>query len=384
MATFGKLTNGASVTNYSVVNLGVSAATPLSSGTATKGTARVSVSSGSTDAKFAIYADSSNSPGVKLAESDIVTISNTSEQEVDFPFSGANQVAIVSGTQYWVGVGFNDPGTPTIGVSRDATASLRTEQNAFTWPNLPEPFGTPSFTGGGPVDAYVTYTEAGGGRVAATGRVASTRTNSVLDNGNIEQRPAVITAPTSTANRWIDGTAAGSTAQTAYVWAAPSAGSGVGANADIGFDTTIFRSGTASLRLSTLNASGAVTAASIKSITPSAATLYETFPLLPNTSYTFIGYIRTNNVASGGALVQVREASSTGSTLATNSTDSLSGTDTNWRQVTVTFTTNASTAFGYLLLRNNVAGNVSDAWFDDMTLVPATTGRVAASGRVAA
>lgn len=219
-------------------------------------------------------------------------------------------------------------------------------------------------------------------RTAASGRVASTRTNSVLYNGDFEVKPGTITAQTNTANRWIDGTAGGSTASKGYGWATPSTGSGVGVNGDMGFDTTIFRNGTASLRLSNLTTSGAVVGSSIKNISPNTTSAHELFRLVPNTSYTLTGYIRTNNVATNAAFIDVREYSSSFSTLATNSTNKLSGTDTSWRQVTVTFTTNASTVFAGVLLRNNVAGNVSDAWFDDITLVPASVGRVAASGRV--
>lgn len=214
-------------------------------------------------------------------------------------------------------------------------------------------------------------------RIAAIGRVASARTNSILRNGDFELRPAVITAQTNTANRWIDGTAAGSVARLGLGWATPGTGSGVGANGDTGFDTTIFRSGSASLKLSNLNASGAVTASSYRQ-TPAVNSAIELIPLKPNTTYTLTGYIRTNNVPTNGAFIDVREFSSAVATLATNSTNKLSGTDTSFRQVTVTFTTNASTVFGAILLRNTVTGNTCDAWFDDIILVPAVLGRVTA------
>lgn len=214
-------------------------------------------------------------------------------------------------------------------------------------------------------------------RIAVADRIASTRTNSVVHNGNFEVKPGSITAATNTANRWIDGTAAGSQAKLGFGWSAPSAGSGVGANGEIGFDTTVFRNGTASLKLSNLNSSGAVTASTLKAASPSVTTLFELFPLLANTSYTLTGYIRTNNVPTNGAFIDLRQISAAGTTLATTSTNKLSGTDTSWREVSLTLTTNASAAFGCLFLRNNVAGNTCDAWFDDITLVPATLGRIA-------
>lgn len=219
-------------------------------------------------------------------------------------------------------------------------------------------------------------------RVAASGRVASTRNNSVLYNGGFEVKPAY-TADTNVAGRWIDGTAAGSVGKTSYGWAAPSAGSGIGANAAAAFDTSQFRSGTASLRVSNLNASGAGTITSYRN-SPTAAFAFELLRLSANTSYTLVGYIRTNNAASNAAFIDLREFSATITTLATTSTNKLSGTDTSFRQVTLTVTTNASTVFGAIFLRNSVAGNTSDVWFDDITLVSnAGTGRSAASGRLA-
>jgi hypothetical protein len=215
-------------------------------------------------------------------------------------------------------------------------------------------------------------------RVPAEGRVASTRTNSILRNGDFEVRPAVLTAATNTANRWVDGTAAGSTAKLAYGWCAPSSGSGVGANGDIGFDTTVSRTGTGSLKLRCLTTSGAVIAASFKANPPTAASAFELYVLQPNTTYTFTIYGVTDNVATNAVFADVREFSSAFATLATNSTNKLSGTDASWRKMTVTFTTNASTAFGGIFVRNSVAGNVSTVWYDDATLTPPTTGRVLA------
>lgn len=214
-------------------------------------------------------------------------------------------------------------------------------------------------------------------RIATANRVASTRLNTVLRNGGFESKPGTITAATNTANRWIDGTASGSTAQRAFGWATPSAGSGVGVNADIGFDTTVSRSGGASLKLSNLTVTGAVTAASTKSVSPVTSTAHELFRLLPDTQYTITGYIRTNNVPANGALIQVREFSSAFASLGTISSSTVGGTDTTFRQVTATFTANAGARYGCIFLRNNTSGNICDAWFDDITLVPAPLGRAA-------
>lgn len=167
MPTFGKTDNGAGSSASSLDKMFVSSATPASNGTVTGGSARVWLSSsGSGPSKFVIYADSAGSPGALLAVSDEVVITNTSEQQIDYTFSGGNQIAIVNGTPYWIGVVWQDPGTPSFTVSRDSTASQRKEQ-VLTYPTMPDPFGTPSATNSGPIDAFVTYTEG----VAAVSRL---------------------------------------------------------------------------------------------------------------------------------------------------------------------------------------------------------------------
>lgn len=214
-------------------------------------------------------------------------------------------------------------------------------------------------------------------RIAVSGRVASTRTNSVLYNGGFNTIPSVNTAATNVPGRWIDGTAAGSGALKAIGWACvPGA---LVATAEAGFDTSIKRSGAASMRLSLLNATGTVTVGTYQTLNTQ-----QVFPLLPNTVYNLVGYIRTNNVISNGAFIDVRELSASVATVATTSSTRLTGTDTSFRQVTATLTTGATTRFGAIFLRHNIPGNTADAWFDDITLIPASLGRVAASGRVAA
>lgn len=216
-------------------------------------------------------------------------------------------------------------------------------------------------------------------RVATSGRVASTRTGNILYNGNFEIKPPVLTAQTNVANVWINGAAAGATGKLGYGWGIKPAS--VTASADAGWDTTVFRSGAASMRLSTLDAVGKITVATVKSDIAS-TTAYQFFPLLPSTAYTVRGYIKTNNVAASAAYIDMAQINTSNAITTVSSTSKLSGTN-DWTLVTVSFTTAASTKAGHILLRNNVAGNISDAWFDDITVIPSTTGRVAATGRVA-
>lgn len=186
----------------------------------------------------------------------------------------------------------------------------------------------------------------------------------ILFNGDFEIKPSVLTAATNTGARWIDGTAGGSNAVRSYGWAVTP---GAIANAEVGFDTTVFRSGAASLKLSHLTTGGNITCGSYKqSITSS--TLHELTSALPSTEYTLTGYIRTNNVASNGVFIDVREFNASGGTVTTTSTNKLSGTDTSFRTATATFTTQSSTRFVIVFLRLNVVGNICDVWFDDITL----------------
>lgn len=194
--------------------------------------------------------------------------------------------------------------------------------------------------------------------------------DNLLSNGNFEYVPP-FTAATTGVNRWIDGTATGSgNTESPYGWWTPSSFT---ASAAAQFDTSVYRSGTASLKLSTLNATGVANAAAGSNI--SRQTAEKTMvPALPNTSYTITGWTKTNNVNTNSVYIDCIEYNGTLSTVATNSTSKLSGTN-DWTQLTKTFTTNANTRYLLVVLRNSVAGNVSDAWFDDITLtkVPAQT-----------
>lgn len=157
MPTFGKTDSGASSSASSTDKLAMSTATPASTGVVQNGSVRLWLStSGSTSVKFVIYADSSGSPGALLAQSDVVTLTTTTaDTQIDFPFSGGQQITVVSGTPYWFGPFWQDPGTPSVTFGRDSAASGRLE---FTtpWPDPPDPAGTGTVLSG-PLAAFVTY-----------------------------------------------------------------------------------------------------------------------------------------------------------------------------------------------------------------------------------
>src|SRR3990167_9903039 len=148
MATFGKTTDGAGSSASSLDKKAVSSASPSTSGIATQITVRCWISSETTLAKGVIYADSAGAPGALLATSDEVTISNTTEATVNFPLSGVQQISVTSGTTYWIGFHWQDPGTPTVSLSRDATADLRKEASDTYSDGPADPFGTPTSLSG--------------------------------------------------------------------------------------------------------------------------------------------------------------------------------------------------------------------------------------------
>src|SRR3546814_79480 len=105
METFGRIGDGGSSSGSSADSDLVNRSTETSSEAPSSGAlvdvrARLWVDSGSTLAKGVIY----DSSGNLLAVGDEITISNTSEDEIVLPFSGANAISIVGGTSYSYGV----------------------------------------------------------------------------------------------------------------------------------------------------------------------------------------------------------------------------------------------------------------------------------------
>ncbi len=185
----------------------------------------------------------------------------------------------------------------------------------------------------------------------------------LIVNGDFSNTP-VFTQVTTSANTWIDGNS-GSPAIRGYGWAIPAGA--VGPSAAASFDATVKHSGTASLKLSTLNSAGSIIVTNYKTLNN-----ISLIPADPSTAHTFSVWVKTSNVASNGAGVTIREYSSATGLLATQTTSRLSGTN-DWTQLVKTFTTTANTAFFSILMQNNVAGNVSDVWYDDLVLTPANS-----------
>lgn len=164
MATFGKTTDGTNVQTFSGDRIYLSTATPSSSGTVTSGNGRVRLTSaGSTKIKMVIFSDSAGSPNTYLAQSDEVTVNWTTVTDTNFPFSGANQISITSGTAYWIGFWADDPGTPSYEYKRDNNANVNHfASDVYSTAGTPTSPFVSGGTANGPLNAYITYTESGG------------------------------------------------------------------------------------------------------------------------------------------------------------------------------------------------------------------------------
>lgn len=160
--TFGKITDGASSTAASSDNKVVSAATPASGGVVSSMTCRMWLSSaGTMNVRGVIYSDvlgALTAASALLAVTDDAAFTNTSEQEVTMTFSGANQITVTSGQQYWIGFHVQDPGTPSWTISRDGTADGRKVNGDDVWSDGSAALWGADITSlAGPIDCYVTY-----------------------------------------------------------------------------------------------------------------------------------------------------------------------------------------------------------------------------------
>lgn len=162
MATLGNTTDGASIQTQSADRKYAYQAIPSSSGTIIAGKAIVSLSGvGNSSARLIVYSDNAGSPDALLAVSDdLNNITNTTEEQKSFTFTGANQIHITEGTPYWIGIHFSDPGaiTPGFQISRSNLSGLvRSSLDTFS-DGPSDPFASTT-NSNGPLDVYIEYTQ---------------------------------------------------------------------------------------------------------------------------------------------------------------------------------------------------------------------------------
>jgi hypothetical protein len=193
-------------------------------------------------------------------------------------------------------------------------------------------------------------------------------------NGGFESAPA-FTAATTTAQRWIDGSAAGSTVDDQYRWAFRS---GTG-SASAQFDSSESNSGSQSLKIATTATGSYIEIANYRtggnpSVAEAAAYLVR---VLPNTSYTLEYYMKTN-VTSGdsnnGATLNITQHSLSAGSGLTGANPGYVKTTTGWTKYTLKFTTHADAA--YIVVDPRIYGHsgagtlIMQAWFDDIVIRP--------------
>lgn len=198
----------------------------------------------------------------------------------------------------------------------------------------------------------------------------------LVPNGDFEYAPP-FTAATTTAPRFIDGTAAGTLAYKGFRWT----NRGRAGTTGVKFDTAEKHSGSTSLKISTLAAASfvEVNLYALSGVPTSLEVRDDLIPALPNTAYTLKFWMKTNYISgdsSNGATVTVSEFSGAGGSALIGRNSGYVKTTTGWTEYTISFTTNAATAaidinpkvYGH----TGTATLIMDAWFDDITLVPTT------------
>lgn len=178
-------------------------------------------------------------------------------------------------------------------------------------------------------------------------------------NGGFELAPPFVAVQTSSG--WIDGTSDGDTAIDQYGWYMVRGATAVAAS----FDSTVSHSGKYSLKLSTTDATGTLYAINRDAYTLPSFSKY-CIPLKVSTKYRFNVWVKTNNAAASAVFATLVTADASLNLISTN-TSKLSGTN-DWTLLSVEYTTLNDEVYGQITLWNYVAGNVSDAWFDDITL----------------
>jgi len=192
-------------------------------------------------------------------------------------------------------------------------------------------------------------------------------------NGDFEYAPAFTAAQTAS-QKWIDGTAAGSSSNYIYGW-----GTNISGTAAVQFDSSEKKFGNNSLKISTQSA-GAYCEVNKYGALAIPVYKYTLIPVLPSTSYTLTWWMKTNYTsgdAGQGATVGLIEFTGGPSSATFNRNDAATiKTTTDWTQYSLTVTTQSATRFVNVQPRiyghTGTATLQMDAWFDDIRLTKTT------------
>ncbi|MFA5306106.1 MAG: carbohydrate binding domain-containing protein [Candidatus Babeliales bacterium] len=172
-------------------------------------------------------------------------------------------------------------------------------------------------------------------------------------NGDFETAPPFTAAQTS--NGYIVGTAAGSATDDRYGWYAYAPSAAI----SVQFDTGVTHNGLVSLKVSMTNTTGRCVV--------DQPYQRHWMKLQPSTKYRLSVWVKTNNVATDAIYCTLLQYTSTFGAIGFIYTPKLSGTN-DWTLLSVEFTSDATAYCGRVQMYNYVAGNVSDAWFDDLII----------------
>ena len=188
----------------------------------------------------------------------------------------------------------------------------------------------------------------------------------MVKNGDFEYAPP-FTAATTGNGKLVDGTASGGSKIDPFFWSTVGFGS-----FSAQYDVDATRGNV--MKVSTLGANAIGGVQSCPLLTGAFA---NPTPVLPSTSYTLTGYLRTvlNSGGGRGAFLRVQEFLGDGTSGLSNDTTYIT-TTTDWTKYTKTITTAATTRFinikFYVWGQTSTADLIMDAWFDDIVLTPTT------------
>lgn len=193
--------------------------------------------------------------------------------------------------------------------------------------------------------------------------------DNMIPNGGVDFVPTVNVA-TTTSGRYVDGTATGSSTNQSFAFALFNSGT-----TSLGFDTSVLYNGKPTLKLSTL-AVASQGSFGVSRTTQEYISGPTIVPLLPNTDYTFTGYMKTNYISgdsNNGACLAILLLDYQGNARTTlNSTQVKTTTD--WTKYTIQFTTASTDRF--LAIDNRLYGHtgaatlIMDTWWAELTLKP--------------
>jgi hypothetical protein len=198
--------------------------------------------------------------------------------------------------------------------------------------------------------------------------------NNLVSNGDFDYAPTFTAATNAAGTRWVDGTAAGSTTNDIYKWGVNPSGATVNASFD---GTTRHGNSLYSMKL-VLAATGTFIELNRYRVDNDANHKLYGVPVLPSTSYTLTGWMKTlytSGDSSDGAYLKVSEFNGAGTAVATNVGTKVK-TTTDWTRYSITFTTNANTR--YVSVGANLYGQTGTgtllmtAWIDDLSFGPTT------------